>query len=121
MKRDIISEATDGRTNRTLQMSKSELALVIKNLYEQQNKTSFKAGNTKRRRILSLCHQLPPHLAFSYWSEPKQKRLVDMDMLNNWLVVKGPGSTKLNNHTPLELSKVIVQFENMLKGYLKQG
>jgi len=122
LKRQIISFATDGRTDHTKQMSKTELDDVISNLYDIQNqgKTSFKAGQRQRRRIIALVHQLPPKLLFTYWSEEKQKRLVDMDKLNNWLIEKGKYKKPLNDHTPAELSPVIVQFENMLKGYLKK-
>lgn len=122
LKRQIISHATDGRTDHTKQMSKTELDDVISDLYDikDQGKTSFKAGQRQRRRIIALVHQLPPKLMFTYWSEEKGKRLVDMDKLNNWLIEKGKYHKPLNDHTPAELSPVIVQFENMLKGYLKK-
>jgi hypothetical protein len=120
MKRDLIFEGTNGRTDRTKKMTNTELKGVIAGLNLMQSHSDFKAGNRKRRRILSLCHQFPPHLDFTYWDTEKECRMVNMERLNTWLVEKGKYNKKLNYHTPLELSKVIVQFENILKGYLNQ-
>lgn len=120
MKRDLITQATGGRTDRTKLMTGYEIEALIVHLSEKLPETGFRAANKKRRRVLSLCHQLPEHLGFTHWDETKQSRTVDMDRLNNWLLERGKYKKKLNHHAPLELSSVIVQFENMLKGYLKQ-
>lgn len=84
------------------------------------SKDQFQAGNTKRRLILSLCHQMPIERGFTKFNPATCRREVDFNRLNEFLT--GSYSIykkKLNYHTPEELSKVIIQFENILKGYLK--
>ena len=120
MKRDMIHAATNGRTDRTKEMSYKELNSVIEHLFTLQPKSKYYGGNKKRRRILSICHQLPFHLGFTIWSDEKQRRVVDMKRLDEFLKEKGHYKKALNYHTPEELSGVIVQFENMLKTYLKK-
>jgi hypothetical protein len=88
---------------------------------KRQSKEQYLAGNNKRRQILSICHQLPTDLMFTEFSPAKGKRVIDMYNLDQFLcgdksIYKKP----LNFHTPEELSKVIIQFENMLKGYLRK-
>lgn len=81
----------------------------------------FLQGDNKRKAILSLCYQLPSEMGLVGWDDVKQRQVVNMAKLNAFLC--GPKSIykkKLNYHTPEELSKVIVQFENMLKGYMKK-
>lgn len=89
------------------------------NPYKRIPKAEFVAGNTKRKRIMSLCYQLPESLGFVYLNTNEGKHSINMKRLDDWLTVKGPFNKPLNYHTQKELSHVIVQFENMLKGYLK--
>lgn len=80
----------------------------------------FEAGQAKRRRIMSLCYQLPIDRGFTKFDTELRRRVVDMDRLNEFLQGKHSiFKKKLNYHTSPELSKVIIQFENMLKGYMK--
>lgn len=123
MKRDYIFEATQGRTSRTKEMYPEELRNLNRQLTSvMQSHESFTAGNVKRKRILSICYQLPDRLGFTKFDHQDNKTIVDLERLNQFLT--GPKSIykkKLNYHTPEELSHVIVQFENMLKGYLKSN
>ena len=60
------------------------------------------------------------HKGFTKWDEATEKRVVDFTRLDE--ILCGPSSIykkKLNYHTSDQLSRIIVQFENMLKGYLK--
>lgn len=119
-KRDLIYSETEGRTEHTLEMTDRELWQLIERL-KNMTSNEFERGNRKRRRILAICHQLPPELGFTRWDEAKGKRVVDMKRLDSFLCGKKSIYKKsLNQHSPAELSRVIVQFENMLKGYLKQ-
>ncbi len=120
MKRDMIFEATGGRTEHTNDMTARELEDLNRSLQKQQNDVNFAAGQGQRRRILAICHQLPANLGFTKFDEHKGDMVVDMQRLDNFLCSsKSAYKKKLAYHTPLELSRVIVQFENMLKGYLK--
>jgi hypothetical protein len=120
MKRDLIAEATGGRTEHTLEMSRRELQQLIDHLATFQKNTGFADGNKKRRRIISLAYQMPPEMCLTRWDEEKGQRAIDMEALDAFLCGKHSIYKKrLNEHTPQELSKVIVQFENMLKSYLQ--
>ena len=56
MKRELIANATDGRTDRTKQMSNVEICELIAYLNKEQ-KTEIK-GNKIRRSIMSMCYQI---------------------------------------------------------------
>ncbi len=120
-KRDLIYGATGGRSEHTLDMTDKELLLLLETLKKMTPDSEFARGNKKRRRILSICHQLPPEKGFTKWDETKGGRIVDMKHLDMFLCgQKSIYHKPLNHHTPAELSHVIVQFENILKGYLKK-
>jgi hypothetical protein len=120
MKRDLIAETTGGRTEHTLDMSRRELQQLIDRLASFQNNLSFREGNKKRRRIISLAYQLPPEMCLTRWDEKKGGLSIDMEALDAFLCGKHSIYKKrLNEHTSHELSRVIVQFENMLKSYLQ--
>lgn len=87
--------------------------------HERISKEEFLKGDKKRKRILSLCYQLPTSMDITQFNPHTGKRFVNMVLLDMWLVEKGPFKKPLNHHTVKELSHVIVQFENMLKSYLK--
>ncbi len=127
MKHELISQLSSGRTTSVKQLSFDEMREMVNHLENRINSLNrqsyccYMAGNQQRRRIMSICHQLPPELGFTRWDEKEGCRVVDMHHLNSFLT--GPKSIfkkKLNYHTPSELSKVIVQFENMLSGYLNR-
>ncbi len=120
-KRDLIYSVTAGRSEHTLDMTEREMTELLDRLKRMAPQTDFERGNKKRRRILAICHQLPPQLGFTKWNEKRGKRVVDMNRLDDFLCSrKSIFNKKLNNHTSAELSRVIVQFENILKGYLKK-
>jgi len=120
MKRQLIAEATNGRTDHTKEMTADELQALNRHLQQKQNDLTYAAGQKQRRRIMALCHQLPEHLGFTEIDSHSGERHINLQKLDDFL--KGPKSIykkRLKYHTPPELSRVIVQFENMLKGYLK--
>jgi hypothetical protein len=86
---------------------------------ERIDKAEFIKGDKKRKRILSLCHQLPVSMELTFLNPHTGKRFVNMVLLDMWLCEHGPFKKPLNNHTVKELSHVIVQFENILQSYLK--
>jgi len=118
----IIECYTDGRTAHSSELEYNEAAQLIKNIGSgQMASMSYKAGDNQRRKILSICYQLPVELGFTVYDEKKGRRVVNMIRLNEFL--NGPKSIfkkDLYRHDPKELSKVIVQFENILNGYLKK-
>lgn len=138
MKEDVVLGASDGRTSSMRELTRGEAVALAASLRSHQAASALRAsqsqaaaqaprraeslqqGENKRRRILSICYQLPSHLGFTRYDAQKQRHVIDTGRLNDFLC--GPKSIckkPLNRHTPAELSKVIVQFESMLKGYLK--
>lgn len=128
MKEDVVLGASEGRTSSMRELTREEAVALAASLRSHQaaaaqaprRAESLQQGENKRRRILSICYQLPSHLGFTRYDAQKQRHVIDTGRLNDFLC--GPKSIckkPLNRHTPAELSKVIVQFESMLKGYLK--
>lgn len=123
-KANLVLHYTDGRTEHSSELLYNEAIQIIRALDKDNIPASaiYKDGDSQRKRILSICYQLPVELGFTRWSMVRGKRMVDMDRLNRFLT--GPKSIykkELMSHTPRELTKVIVQFENMLNGYYKPG
>lgn len=122
MKRDIIAGATNGRTESTRAMTNDEINQLIERLNganDMKVEYDDEKSQKKRRRILSICHQLPLHLGFTRWDGVKSKRVVDLDKLDSFLESRGKYKKGLQRHSNTELSHVIVQFEGMLKSYIK--
>ncbi len=120
MKRQLIHDATGGRTEHTKDMDARELEDLNRNLAEKQKEMNHAPGHLKRRRILSICHQLPASLNLTKFDHNKGTMVVDIKRLDEFLCgTKSIYKKKFMDHTPAELSHVIVQFEHMLKGYLK--
>ena len=128
MKDDIVLGASEGRTSSMRELTREEavaLAASLRShqaasLRSQSQDSDEHPGENKRRRILSICYQLPSHLGFTRYDAQKQRHVIDTVRLNGFLCSpKSIFKKPLNRHTSKELSKVITQFENMLKGYLK--
>lgn len=123
MKGDLVRQFTDQRTCHSSEMligEANEMIITLEKASDAVIRRPVPKGDAQRKRIISICYQLPEHLQFTRWSQTRGKRVVDMVRLNVFL--KGPKSIfkkDLNSHTPAELSRVIVQFENMLYGYMQ--
>jgi len=124
MKEQMVMEASQGRTASIKELSHLEAVELIRhlsNLEAEQNQAEGNAdkANKQRRRILSICYQMPPEKGFVKYDASAGKHTVDLERLDKFLcsprsIYKKP----LQKHSTKELSRVIVQMEGMLKGYL---
>jgi len=107
--RDMIANETDGRTERSSEMSNVE----IEHLIEHVNRSSETKKNRMRKKLISLAHKLD-------WQKVKDGKVVaDMDRINNWCINYGMFHKKLQAHSYKELCKVVSQFEQVYASYLK--
>jgi hypothetical protein len=123
MKDDIVLDASDGRTEHASELSQDELQQLIETLNEKSftEETELKLrrdykANNMRKRIFSICHQI----GWIKWSDDKNKMIVDIDKLTEWLKKYGYLHKNLNDYKYNELPKLINQFENVFKNYLNQ-
>ncbi len=76
--------------------------------FKRQSKADFDRGQTQRRKILSLCHELG-------WTYPTHGGRVTVNFvaLDGWMNKYSYLHKPLNYYTPAELPKLVTQFENM--------
>lgn len=77
-------------------------------LLTRQSRESFEAGNTQRRKILSMAHEL----GWSYLGRDN-KMVADIERINRWCNEYGYLRKPLNYYTPDELPRLVTQFQNM--------
>ena len=68
-------------------------------------------ADVMRKKVLSICHEMK-------WKLESGK--IDWEHLNDWLDKYGYLHKSLNEYTEKELPKLVTQFENLLRDYLKK-
>lgn len=106
--RDLIYQATNGRTYRSSFMTSSEADNLLKDI----NSLGDTAENKMRKKFLAMAHKLG---WLQIWGDGAK---VDMERVNNWCVHYGKFGKKLNDHTYKELCELVTQFEKVYKSYL---
>ena len=82
------------------------------------NSRDFKKGDKMRKRLLSMCYQLGS--PWSNYDGMLDKMMINKSHLNNWMLKSSYLHKSLNDYTYAELPKLITQFENLFKSYLKK-
>ena len=126
-KEDIVSEVSKGRTTSVAALLFAEADNLIKGL---QKETTFKKEVNKadpchkmRGKILSHAHELGWHKKDAQGNlirDPTtNKPKIDFDRVNEWCTKYGYLHKKLDRYTYEELTKLVWQFKEAYKGYLK--
>lgn len=68
-------------------------------------------ADVMRKKVLSICHEMK-------WKLESGK--IDWEHLNDWLMKYGYLHKSLNEYKEKELPKLVTQFENLLRDYLKK-
>jgi hypothetical protein len=110
-KENIVSGFTGGRTSSVRQMFYKEAAALIGHLKSMDNRDA--SANKMRNKILSRAHEMN-------WRKPGTTS-IDMDHVNNWMISKSYLNKKLDDYTYDELPKLVSQFEEVYKSYLKKS
>jgi len=128
-KEDLIMDASGGRTISVKELTFQEASGIISALKNSQ--TTFKKEVNKadpchkmRGKILSHAHELGWHKKDAQGNlirDPTtNKPKIDFDRVNEWCVKYGYLHKKLDKYTYEELTKLVWQFKEAYKGYLKQ-
>ena len=107
-KANIVGGISFGRTESIRELTDAE-ANDLKEYLQEQDKQSD-AANRMRRKVISMAHQL-------HWYKPNTQK-VDVEHINNWCLQYGSTKKKLNDHTVLELVKLVTQFKEVFKDVL---
>lgn len=118
-KANIINGITKGRTESSKELSFDEARLMITWLKTQASprpspKGEGDAANRMRRKIISMAHEMGWHnLVNGKWQ-------IDMRSLNNWCLQHSYLKKELNKYATTELPKLVSQFEQVYKSFLKK-
>jgi hypothetical protein len=77
--------------------------------HKRQSRADFMKGDTQRKKVLSLCHEL----GWTYLSTGG-RMVVDFHRLRAWMDKYSYLHKPLNYYTPEELPMLITQFEEMV-------
>ncbi len=109
-KRDLVLQYSNGRATSTKDLFYQEANMLIDqlNIATGKDRDEIKAENM-RRKIIALAHKM-------HWKDGSK---ADMQRINNWCINKGYLHKRLNDYNNAELPKLVSQFENVYKSYLK--
>jgi hypothetical protein len=111
-KDSIVSAFTAGKTSSVRAMSFHQAAALIGHLVSLD---PLENSNTKmRNKIISMAYEM-------HWTKPSASgvHMIDIDHVNNWCLSKSYLKKKLDDYTHSELPKLVSQFEEVYKSYLK--
>ena len=111
-KESIVSTFTGGRTTSVSSMNYNEARALIGHLVSLD---PVENSTTKmRNKIISMGYEMR-------WTKATGSGIhaIDMDHVNNWCISKGYMHKKLDDYTYSELPKLVSQFEEVYKSYLK--
>ena len=78
-------------------------------------KNDFEKGDKMRKRVLSLCYEY----GWTRHDVVKNRQAVDYPKLNAWMLKSSYLHKSLNKYKYDELPKLVTQFENVVKSFLK--
>ena len=111
-KRQMIQDASLGRTLHTDELSSRELESIVKhinNTIAQLNTNN--SSDRMRKKILHYCHLMQ-------WYTPEGN--LNWARLNEWCIKFGHGHKKFNEYKPSELPTLVSQFEEVYKCFLNK-
>ena len=116
-RRNIVYNFTNGKTDNSSELSTNEIIQLIKSLENfvgNENKPQKRVSKTINK-LFALCYDY----GWKNFDVEKDKFVVDVEALNNWLLKYGKYHKKLNDHSPYELGIVTSQFEKVVNNLLK--
>lgn len=111
-KENIVSAFTAGRTTSVRAMKDKEAAALIGHLVSLDPLEN--SATKMRNKIISMAYEMR-------WTKPTGSgvHIIDMDHVNNWCKSHGYLKKRLDDYTYSELPKLVSQFEEVYRSYLK--
>ena len=109
-KDSIVKSFTAGRTTHSSQMLFEEAASLIGHLKKLDPHDI--ASDKMRNKILSMAHEMNWRI--------KGTEKVDIDHVNAWCISHGYLKKKLDDYKYNELPKLVSQFDEVYKGFIKK-
>lgn len=110
-KADIVGSFSAGRTDSVKGLRFEEAAALIGHLKSLD--PVDRSADKMRNKILSMAHELG-------WITPLPEPRVDMEHVNAWCIKHGYLKKKLDDYTYTELPKLVSQFEEVYRDFIKQ-
>lgn len=111
---EFVKECSGGRVTSTTQLTWQEAKKMIEVL---QNLTcvtdEYQKADRMRKLIIHYARQM------GWENEAEGKRRADMDRIEGWCIKFGYLHKKLNEYTTQELPRLVTQFQNVYKSFLK--
>lgn len=123
MKNDLVTDATEGRTESARELSLKEYSLLVDHLNEKlkdargdamPHKLEAQRADRMRKRIFSMCYSM----GWTRFDTDKGKHAVDYDRLEAWLLKYGYLHKKLDKYTYMELPTLVTQVEGLMRSVL---
>ena len=125
-KEDIVMEVSKGRTVSVKELTfpeASELISALKKIQPAKKVDNDDPCHKMRGKILSHAHELGWHKKDKHGvtirDPATQKAKIDFDRVNDWCVNFGYLHKRLDKYTYEELPKLVWQFQQAYKNYLK--
>lgn len=122
-KESIVRSFTANRTDSTRAMKDNEAAALIGHLKSMDVVDT--RSEKMRKKILSMAHEMGwekevESSKLKVESSKFGKRAIDMEHVNNWCKSRGYLHKPLDDYTYNELPRLVSQFEQVYKDYLKK-
>lgn len=110
-KSELVLSATDNRTSSIREMKTVEAIAMLRALNGQQDDYQPDKKLKMKRKILAYCHEMGWELGTG---------AVDMRRVNDYCLKKGYLNKPFNGYAVGELPKLVQQFQQMHRAYLKK-
>lgn len=116
-KSELVLSFTSGRSSSSKDLSGNEARELINYLdseLQKQMRGIKEKADKMRKKIISFAYQMN-------WTVPNQRGgfSADIQRINNWCLKSGYIKKPFNDFEYHELPKLVTQFENVYKSYLK--
>ena len=117
---DMAFDYSNGRTEHISQLYSDEASQLIKWLLNSKGQP-LTPKEKMQRKILSIAHQLHWELPFARKGENGRSKSnpVDMEKVDNFCIRRGHLKKPFDQYTEEELPKLVYQFEQALRDFLK--
>lgn len=109
-KATIAESYSAGRTSHISELADHEARALIEDLKKRQDPDP---GDKMRKKILSLAYKM------NWTCDTPNGLRADIRRINDWCLKYGYLHKPLNSYQYRELPRLLTQFENLYKGYLK--
>jgi hypothetical protein len=117
-KESIVRSFTANRTDSTRAMKDKEAAALIGHLKSMDVVDT--RSDKMRKKILSMAHEMGWSSSAKATEDKQAKKKIDMEHVNNWCKSRSYLHKPLDDYTYNELPKLVSQFEEVYKDYLKK-